>query len=134
MATKKNTKARQVKENDEYVLKRLVSQGNKLKANHIEALVTCHAGRDEMIPLQRIAAEIIRQSVDAEFHTIFDVPYTNSSIVNMQGTMYLKALVIRLWDLNSAAINTQQQRIEEAMSYFGMGEKDQHSDAHSSTS
>ncbi len=47
----------------------------------------CHAGRDEMIPLQRIAAEIIGQSIDAEFHIIFDVQYTNSSTVDMQGTI-----------------------------------------------
>ncbi len=51
MATKTTT-ARQVEENDEYVLKRLVSQGNKLKTSHIEALVMCHADRDEMIPMQ----------------------------------------------------------------------------------
>ncbi len=66
----------------------------------------CHADRDEMISMQRSAAEIIRQSVDAEFHTIFDVPYTNSSTVNMQGTMYLRALMIRLWDLITAAVTT----------------------------
>ncbi len=83
----------------------------------------CRAGRDEMIPLQCIAAEIIRQSVDAEFHTIFDVPYTNSSTVDMQGTMYLKALVIRLWHLNPAALTIQQQRIEEAISSFGIEKK-----------
>ncbi len=59
MATKGTTTTRQVEENDEYVLKILVSQGNKLKAEYIEALVMCHAGRDEMIPLQRIAVEII---------------------------------------------------------------------------
>ncbi len=68
-----------------------------------------------MILLQRIAAESIRQSVDAEFHTIFDVQYANSSTADMQGTMYLKALVTRL---NAAAITTQQQRIEKAMSSF----------------
>ncbi len=52
MATKGNTTARQGEENDAYVRKRLVSQENKLKAKHIEALVMCHAGRDEMISLQ----------------------------------------------------------------------------------
>ncbi len=33
--------------------------------------------------------------------------------------------MIRLWDLNTAAITTQQQRIEEAISSYGMAEKDQ---------
>ncbi len=82
-----------------------------------------------MIPMQRSAAEIIPQSVDAEFHTIFDVPYTNSSTVDMQGTMYLRALMIRLWDLNTAAITTKQQRIEEAILSYGTAEKDQFFDA-----
>ena len=90
------TTAKRNEENDEYVLQRLVNQGNKLIADHIEALIMCHADRDEMIPMQCSAAEIIRQSVDAEFHTIFDVPYTNSSTVDMQGTIYLRALMIRL--------------------------------------
>ncbi len=89
----------------------------------------CHADRDEMIPMQRSAAEIIRQSDDAEFHTIFDVPYTNSSTVDMQGTVYLRALMIKLWDLNTAAITTQQQRIEEAILSYGTAEKDQFFDA-----
>ncbi len=39
--------------------------------------------------------------------------------------MYLRALMIRLWDLNTAAITTQQQRIEEAITSYGMAEKDQ---------
>ncbi len=84
-----------------------------------------------MILMQPIAAEIIQQSVDAEFHTIFDVQYTNSSTVDMQGTMYLRALMIRLWDLNTAAITTQQhwQRIEEAISSYGIAENDQFFDA-----
>ncbi len=69
MATNGNTTARQNEENDEHVLKRLVSQGNELKANRIDALAICHAGRDEMIQMQRIAAEMILQSIDAEFHT-----------------------------------------------------------------
>ena len=79
MASIGTTTAQLNEENDEYVLQRLVNQGNKLIADHIEALIMCHAGRDEMIPMQRSVAEIIRQSVDAEFHTIFDVQYTNSS-------------------------------------------------------
>ncbi len=123
------TTAKRNEENDEYVLQRLVNQGNKLLAEHTEALIMCHAGRDEMIPMQLIAAEIIWQSVDAEFHTIFDVPYTNSSTVDMQGTMYLRALVTRLWDLNTAAITTQQERIEEAITSYRMAEKDQFFDA-----
>ncbi len=129
MAALETTTVKQNDENDENVRQRLESQGNKLKANHLNALIMCQVGRDEMIPMQRIAAEIIRQSVDADFHSIFDVPYTNSSTVDMQGTMYLMALMIRLWDLNSAAVATQLQRIEEAILQWGIGDKDRHFDA-----
>ena len=83
MAALETTTVKQNDENDENVRQRLESQGNKLKANHLNALIMCQVGRDEMIPMQRIAAEIIRQSVDADFHSIFDVPYTNSSTVDM---------------------------------------------------
>ncbi len=72
----------------------------------------CHAGREEMIGMQRAAADIIRQSVDAEFHTIFDLSYTDSSTIDIQGTMYLKALMIKLFDLNSTSRATQYQRVE----------------------
>jgi hypothetical protein len=47
----------------------------------------------------------------------------------MQGTMYLRALMIRQWDLNTAAKTTQQQRIEEAILSYGTAEKDQFFDA-----
>ncbi len=43
--------------------------------------------------------------------------------------MYLMALMIRLWDLNSAAVATQHQRVKEAISLWGIGDKNQHFDA-----
>ena len=44
------------------MLKRLVSQGNKLKDEPIAALAMCHghAGGDEMIVMHHIAEEMIR--------------------------------------------------------------------------
>jgi hypothetical protein len=59
MAALETTTVKQNDENDENVCQRLESQGNKLKANHLNALIMCQVGRDEMIPMQRIAAEII---------------------------------------------------------------------------
>ena len=97
------------------MLKWLVSHGRELKDTPIEALTMCHAGQDEMILMQHIAEEIIRQSDDAEFHTIFDLSYTDSSTIDIQGTMYLKALMIKLFELNSTSRLTQHQRVEEAI-------------------
>ncbi len=91
----------QNEENDEYMLNRLISEDSRLKAKLIEFLAMCHARLDEMIPMQRISAEtIIQLLVDAEFYTIFDVSYTNSSTVDVHGTVYLRALKIKLWDLH----------------------------------
>jgi hypothetical protein len=47
----------------------------------------------------------------------------------MQGTMYLRAPMIRLWDFNTAAITTQQQRIEETITSYGIADQDQFFDA-----
>ncbi len=78
---------------------------------------------------QQSTASCYKQSHTKKNDTIFNVPNTNTSTVDMQVPMYLKALVIRLWDLNSAAITTQQQRIEVVISSFGIGEEDQHFNA-----
>ena len=54
-----------------------------------------------------IAAEINRQLVDAdasqELHTIFDLSYTNSSTIDLQGTMYLNFMqcIIKFYELHS---------------------------------
>jgi hypothetical protein len=61
MAARRGATTKQNDETDEYVLRRLVSQGSKLKDEHIDALAMCHAGRDEMIRMQRAAADIIRK-------------------------------------------------------------------------
>jgi hypothetical protein len=53
--------------------------------------------------MQHSAVEIIRLSVDAEFHAYFDTSYTDSSNIEMQGTMYVKSLIFNLYGLNSSA-------------------------------
>jgi hypothetical protein len=67
-----------------------------LNDKHTEALAMCHAGRDEMIVMQRIAAYILL-SVEAEFHTIFELSYTNSSTIDIQGRIHLKVLMIKFY-------------------------------------
>jgi hypothetical protein len=69
-----------------------------------------------MIAMQRSVADIIRLSlaVDAKFHAYFHISYTNSSNIDMQGTMYVKALMINLYDLNSSAKATGYQWAEVA--------------------
>jgi hypothetical protein len=78
--------------------------------------------------LQRSAAEIFRQSVDAEFHAYFELSYTDSSNIEMQGTIYVEVLVINLYYLNSSAKATQYQRVDVAVSSFGQGPKRKHFD------
>ena len=78
-----------------------------------------------MILLQRTAAEIIRQSVDSEYHSIFDLPHTSCSTIEVQGTMYLKALILKYYELGPSASITQYQRVEDVISSYGNGGKDQ---------
>jgi hypothetical protein len=130
IAAKRGAATKQKDETDEYVLKRLISQGHKLNEEHIQALVMCYADRDEMITIQYSAAEIIRQSVDAEFHTYFNLSYTDTNAIDIQGTMYLISLMMKFYGLDSTARATQLQRIETAIGYWGNGAKDQHFDPH----
>ncbi len=48
-------------------------QSKQLKDKLLITLVMCNAFRDRMIIMQRSAADIIRQSVDSEFHAYFDI-------------------------------------------------------------
>ncbi len=74
-----------------------------------------HACQDRMITMQHSAVEIIRQSADAEFHAYFYISYTDSSNIVMQGTMYVKALIFSLYNLNLSAKATQYQRVKFAV-------------------
>ena len=103
-------------ESEEHVYQSLKTFGKKLNENHIQAIVRYHVYQEEVIHMQRTAAEIIRRSVDAEFHSLFDLPHsahTGSSTANVQGSMYLKALMVKYYDLRQGASATQYKRIEE---------------------
>jgi hypothetical protein len=109
-------------ESEDHVLQRLVSQGSKLNADHIQALVSCHTNRDEVSSMQHKAAEIIRQSVDPEFHSIFELSHTWSSTIDVQGSMYLKALIVKYYELNPSASITQSQRVDAVIASYGKGD------------
>jgi hypothetical protein len=126
---KKATSTKQRVDSDDHVYQKLESQGNKLNANHIQALVGYYAQHDEVISKQHLAAEIIRQSVDSEYHSIFDLSHTSCSTTDVQGTMYLKALLYKHYELNPLASITQYQRVEDVISSYGYGGKDQIFDA-----
>jgi hypothetical protein len=109
MAAKRVVAIKQHDETDKYVLKRRIIQSKKLKDKHLIALGMCLAGRNRTIAMQHSAAEIIRQSVDAEFHACFDISNTDSRNIETQRTMYVNALM-NLYDLkirNSSAKATQ---------------------------
>ena len=75
--------------------------------------------------LQRTAAEIIRQSIDSDYHSIFDLPHTSCNKIEVQGTMYLKALILKYYELSPSASITQYQRVEPVISSYGNGGKHQ---------
>ncbi len=78
-----------------------------------------------MILLQRTAAEIIRQSVDSDYHSIFDLQHTSCNKIEVQGTMYLKALILKYYELSPSASIPQYQRVEAVISSYWNGVKDQ---------
>ena len=70
--TSRRPQINQKTESEDHILQNLVCQGNKLKAIHIGALVGYYVEHNKVTRQQQISPEIIRQSVDAEFQTIFD--------------------------------------------------------------
>jgi hypothetical protein len=65
--------------------------------------------------MQHTTIEIIRQSVDSEFNSIFELLHTStwSNTIDVQGSMYLKALIIKHYEFGPSASITQSQRIDE---------------------
>jgi hypothetical protein len=70
-------------ENESYILQRLKDSAMKLTQDQFYALVEYHLGEDKVILMQLEAAEIIRQSVDSEFHSLFDLPHTSNSAIKL---------------------------------------------------
>ena len=80
--------------------------------------------RDQVITMQWNAAEVIRQSVDSEFHAHFDLPHNSSSTTDVQGSIHLKVLMDTYYDLGPGASPVQYKSVQEVTSNFGKGEKD----------
>ncbi len=110
-------------ESEDHVFQRLVSQGRKRNVDDIQALVSCHTYPDGVSSIQHTAAKIIRQSVDSEFHSIFELSHTWSSTINVQASMYLKALIIKHYKLSPSASIIQSRRIDEVIASNGNLEK-----------
>ena len=80
-------------ESEAHILQRLKDAAIKLTLEQLHALVRYHLKRDQVITMQRNAAEVIRQSVDSEFHAHFDLPHNSSSTTDVQGSIHLKVLM-----------------------------------------
>ena len=118
-------------ESDAHAYQSLVKAGKKLNDDHIHALVGYHLRQEEVIQMQRNAAEIIRQSVDAEFHSFFELPHSEhagTSTTNVLGSIYLKALVVKYYDLRPGASSRQYKKIEDIILSYGKAEKDPYFD------
>jgi hypothetical protein len=86
--------------------------------------ISCHAECDEVLSLQRMIAGFIRQSVDSDYHSISKLSHTRCNTTKMQGSMYLTALIVRHYELNSGASITQHQQVEPVISLYWKGAKD----------
>ncbi len=70
-----------------------VCSAMKLTQDQLYALVEYHLGQDKVISMQLEATEIIRQRVDSEFHSLFDLPYNSNSATDVQASIHLKVLM-----------------------------------------
>jgi hypothetical protein len=100
----------------------------KLTLEQLHALVRYHLKRDQVIIMQQEVAEVLRQSVDSEFHSHFDLPHNSSSTTDVQGPIYIKVLMETYYDLGPGASSIQYKYVQEIISNFGKGEKDKHFD------
>ena len=118
-----------VKDNDqedEYIFQRLKEAAPKLTLKQISALVNYHMETEEVISMQLEAAHLIRKSIDSDFHSLLDLPHDNSSANDVQGSMYLKALIEAYHDLRPGASSVAYKEVQKVISTFGIGDKDQY--------
>ena len=123
-----NSQLKEQEENEAHILQRLKESASNLKADQLFAVIKYHVKRQEVISMQREAADIIRRSVDSEYHEHFDVPHNHSSANDVLGSMYLKALMDKYYDLRPGASTTKYKIVQELISDFGKGEKDRYFD------
>ncbi len=84
-------------ESDAHILQHLKDKAMKLTLEHLHEFVRYHSKRDQVIIMQREAAEVLRESVNWEFNSHFDLPFNSSSTTNVQGSIYLKLKTQRCW-------------------------------------
>ncbi len=63
-----------------------------MKLEQLHSLVKYHFGQDKVISIQLEADEIIRRSVDSEFHSLFDLAHNSSSATNVQASIHFQVL------------------------------------------
>ncbi len=73
--------------------------------------------------MQREAANIIRRSVDSEYHEHFDVTHNHNSANDVLGSMNLKALMDKYYDLRPG--QAPQSTVQELISDLGKRRKRQ---------
>ena len=120
----RQSQVQETEENDAYILQRLKEAATKITAEQIIALVKYHIKHAEVIEVQQEAANIIRRSVDAEFHGHFELPHNDDSVNNIPGSMYLKALLEAYYDLRPGASSNSYKEVQKVIDTFGVGEKD----------
>ncbi len=86
-------------ESEAHIFQRLNESAPKLTADQLFAIVRYHTEQQEVIAMQREAADIIRRSVDSEYHEHFEVPHNHGSANDVLASIYLKVLMDKFYDL-----------------------------------
>jgi hypothetical protein len=116
--------AKGVEESEAHIFQRLKESASKLIEDPLFSLVKYHIDQPKVIEMQREAADIIRRSVDSEYHEHFDVPHNHISANNVLGSAYLKSLIETYYDLRPGASIAKYKQVEDVIADFGKGEKD----------
>jgi hypothetical protein len=86
-----------------HILQRLKESALTLTADQMFATVRYHVKRQEVIVMQREAADLLRRSVDSEYHEHYDVPHNRGNANDVLGSINLKALMDKYYDIRPGA-------------------------------
>ena len=118
-----------VKDNDredEYIFQRRTEAALKLTVDQISSLVNYLIKTEKVILVQQETAHIILQSIDSDFHLLLVLPHNSSSANDVQGSMYLKALIEAYHYLLPGASSIAYKKTQKVIANFGIGDKDQY--------
>ncbi len=103
MKTSQISRVKDEDQEDEYIFQRLKEAAPKSTISQIAALINYHIETEKVISMQQVFAHLIRRSIDSDFHYLLVLPHNSSSATDVQGSMYIKALIEAHHDLRPGA-------------------------------